>query len=124
VRRVSRGAAVQSCGAANRRARAHTIVGRKFGAAFRPLFSHLFGVRRTVAGDPPRRGSPVEVGRGRSLVQLPGAAGFRDLLPFEVEALLALAAVGEVRFTCSFAPAIGATRARALPTFRLEPADC
>ena len=89
-------------------------------AAIDDSSSVLFGVRRVVEGDPPRRGSPVEVGRGLALVQLPGEGTFRDLLPFEVEALLEMAAAGEVRFACPFVPAIGPSRARTLPTFQLE----
>ena len=89
-------------------------------AALDDSSSVLFGVRRLVEADPPRRGSPVEIGRGLASVMLPGEDGFRDLKEHELDALLMMAAAGEVRFACPFTPAIGLSRARTLPTFRLE----
>src|SRR3954452_10299221 len=63
---------------------------------------------------------PAVVGRGWSLIRLPGEPGFRDLREYELEALLALAVAGEVRFTVPAVPRIGNGPSPCLPSFPLE----
>jgi hypothetical protein len=66
------------------------------------------------------RGPTALVVRGRSLVKLPGEAGFRELERFELEAVLELARAGEVKLAVPFIPALGRDGRWGRAAFQLE----
>ena len=82
----------------------------------------MFGVKRRVVREDGRvsRGSPALCGRGLSAVQLPGEAVYRELEPYELEAILELARAGEVRLAVPWIPALGRGGGPRWAAFRLE----
>ena len=82
----------------------------------------MFGAKRRVVREGGRvsRGSPALCGRGLSAVQLPGEAEYRELQPYELEAILELARAGEVKLAVPFIPALGQGGRWRWAAFRLE----
>jgi hypothetical protein len=66
------------------------------------------------------RGSPATVQRGHTLAQLPGEAVLRELEPYEVEGLVELARLDEVRLALIAAPQLLRDGPRPLPAFVFE----